>query len=244
MEIANKAHSTVEIASAMADIKRVQANDYAPEQKLWHRCAARLSAHGLDLRQLSAQWAERQKLKLTTFEARAGFDRLCQRGCVTQVLAAIVALLRHGPEIKTAWTHFMGNAETRQKTIRGLEKTAQMLEDIWGEFIEAENENELAGTLCANGPPFPFAPGRRTALSRPILEFCRIDYQRLRNALTWRSLPVSPRQLCKTGHREVPRFGNFPACWPISLDLSITMRLLSACGVFAITSAWTPTTRI
>ena len=127
----------------MADIKRVHANVYASEQQLWHRCAARLSAHGLDLRQLSAQWAERQKLKLTTFEARDGFDRLCQHGCVPQVLAAIVALVRHGPDIKTAWTHFMGDAETRRKTIRSLEKTAQVLEGIWGGFIETEDESEL-----------------------------------------------------------------------------------------------------
>jgi hypothetical protein len=106
---------------------------------LWEAYGLILRARGFDPGQASAEWAARQAQKLTTIEARVAFGRLCECGCVPQVLAAILALLHHAPGFKTLWEELLGNRRERQRVVRNLLKTSGMLEDTFGGFIAAEN---------------------------------------------------------------------------------------------------------
>jgi hypothetical protein len=130
----------LEVPSAPSDLEKVRPGDYEAEQKVWDAFAEILRAKGLDPGKASAKWAEGQAKKLTTMEARNAFERLCAQGCVPQVLATILVLIRYAPGIETYWTQIMGHAQDRQKASRSLEKTARTLEGLLAEIVNMENE--------------------------------------------------------------------------------------------------------
>lgn len=100
-EIVSDAYDT-ERTKRMAEIEKVQLIAYEAVPMLWRECASALRVQGVHLGQISADRAERQKQKPTSCEARKGFDRLCERGRVPQVLPAVLILVRDGPELRAA----------------------------------------------------------------------------------------------------------------------------------------------
>lgn len=124
----------------MTDVEKIQTNDYEPQQKLWDAFAELFRAKGLDPGKAIADWAERQAKKLTTIDARKAFRRLCEHGCVPQVLVTILAVIRHAASIEAYSTLVLGHVQDRQRASRSLEKAARALESLLSELMRTENE--------------------------------------------------------------------------------------------------------
>jgi hypothetical protein len=87
--------------------------------------------NGLNLEELWAAWAEREKQRLPSPGAHTDFDELCNSGCMPRVLASIIALIRYAPQINEWWDQTLGNVKANLKLVSLLEKTATALESFY-----------------------------------------------------------------------------------------------------------------
>jgi len=126
----------------MGDTDRSELGKFEAGQALWDAHRKILLKRGVDLDKAFAEWAERQGQKLASPGARTDFAELCRHGCTPQVLAAIIALFRFAPRVERLWAEMIGHPRKRQKVTRALEKAASMLEEVFGEFIAAEDESQ------------------------------------------------------------------------------------------------------
>ena len=83
-----------------------------------------IQKRGHDIDQLLRDWTQKQIAKLASPGARADFAELSASGCVPQLLAALLALLRWSPTMESFWQQLYGNPEKRRAVVRSLEKTA------------------------------------------------------------------------------------------------------------------------
>jgi len=99
-----------------------------PVRQLWEVYAKILEKRGYDADQLLRDWAQVQKAKLASPGAREDFDALSAGGCVPQILAALLALLRWSPTMESFWQQLYGNPLKRTTVVKSLEKTALALD--------------------------------------------------------------------------------------------------------------------
>lgn len=123
------------------------------ERTLWSAFRDTHLAKGINVDQEFAQWAAEQTKGLPSPGAREDFNELCQGGCTSQVLAAIVALMRDSPGLEIFWETVIGSPPKRQKAIRTLERAAATVEEIFGGFIAMADQNAATFTKMGRIPP-------------------------------------------------------------------------------------------
>jgi len=95
---------------------------------------------GIDLDKFLANFAAYVAHRLASPGARTDFEKLCQSGCVPQVLAAIVVSLRAFPQMERFWIEIVCRPDRRQRATRVLEKAVSMIEEVFEDFIAIEDE--------------------------------------------------------------------------------------------------------
>jgi len=128
----------------MTGTDKPKIEDLADEQALWNTYRELRRRRGINVDQLFPEWAAEETQKLASPGAREDFAELCKGGCLPQVLAAIIVLLRFSPLLERFWAEMVGSPDNRQKATRTLEKAASTLEDLFGGFIASEDENQRA----------------------------------------------------------------------------------------------------
>lgn len=113
-------------------------------RQLWEAYADILKKRRYDLDQLVRDWAQNQRTKLSLPGAQTDFDELTASGCVAQILAALLALLKWSPKMQDFWTQTYGNPKNRKRVIRSLERAASELEQLWSFTTDPENEKAEA----------------------------------------------------------------------------------------------------
>jgi hypothetical protein len=111
-----------------------------PVQELWVLSSRFLKKRGYDIDRLLGEWTESQLEKLTSPGARTDFGELTADGCVREVLAVLLALLRWSPNIEEFWGKVYGSSAGRRRTRRALTKAAAALEELFSFPISLEDE--------------------------------------------------------------------------------------------------------
>ena len=119
-------------------------------RRLWEANTRILGKRGYDLNQIVGDWAQRQEAQLLTPGAGDDFRELAAKGCVRQILAALLALLKWSPRVEVFWKQLYGNLEQRRRTRRSLEKASSMLADLFRFTIPLEDD-EFAEGLAETG---------------------------------------------------------------------------------------------
>ena len=138
----------------MTKADKPKIEELAEGQAFWNTYRELRLAKGINVDQVFVEWAEEQAQRLTSPGAREDFVELCKDGCTPQVLAAIVALLRHSPRLETFWQMMVGPLENRRKTVQALEKAAATLEEVFGDLIATEDEEQRATFTKIGRIPF------------------------------------------------------------------------------------------
>jgi hypothetical protein len=128
----------------MSDTGKHELDRVEAAQALWDAHRKVLRASGIDLDKASAEWAAKEAQKLASPGARSDFAELRRHGCIPQVLAAIIVLFRFSPRAERLWAEMVGRPDKREKVTRALGKAAAILEDVFGELIDAEDESQRA----------------------------------------------------------------------------------------------------
>lgn len=132
--------------------------DLDAESELWDTYRLLLSRRGGDLQKIAAAWADKQAQFLPSPGARMDWLELCEKGCASEILALIIALLRYTPLIQRFWAETVGEAQNRQATIRALENAASALEVLFAEWKNSyAKEQEKAVESVGHVPPLRIA---------------------------------------------------------------------------------------
>ena len=115
-------------------------DEYSAEQSVWDMHRKLLLARGIDPR----DWAAKRANKLESLDARTSFVELVNNGCTPEVLAGIFAFFQYSPLLERIWNEMVGNPNKRQSVSRAVEKAASMIEDVFRDFIAAEDESMRA----------------------------------------------------------------------------------------------------
>jgi hypothetical protein len=138
----------------MTEIGKPKIEELADEQALWSAYRELRRTRGINVDLVFPEWAAEEAQKLPSPGARQDFDELCKDGCLPQVLAAIIVLIRFSPLLETFWAEMVGSSDNRQKATRNLEKAAATLEGLFGGLIASEDENQRAEFLKIGRLPF------------------------------------------------------------------------------------------
>lgn len=125
----------------MDQIRKTVDEQTDPVRQLWEVYAKILEKRGYHADQLLRDWTQVQKAKLASPGAQEDFDELSAGGCVPQVLAALLALLRWSPTMESFWQQLYGNPSKRTAVVKSLEKTALALERLFSFAIALEDED-------------------------------------------------------------------------------------------------------
>jgi len=125
----------------MGDIEQPKPEIVNPAQDLWDTYRQIMLAKGLNIEEVLAAWTAKEKQRLASPGARDDFDELCQAGCVPQVLALIIALIRYAPQLGEYWNVLFGDLDKREKTLRSLERASEAFQDLFGNLVSRENED-------------------------------------------------------------------------------------------------------
>jgi hypothetical protein len=158
-------------------------------QNLWKVYSEISSTHGLDVRDRLKQWTAQEEERLPSPGARADFKELCANGCVAEILAILLALLRWSPQFEDFWSKLCGSPKDRRRVRRNLEKTAKAIEALFALPIYFEDE-EVISKLSKIGR---ISPGRLASELRA--------YAKLLNFMD-----IIPRE---TQTRSLADFGKF-----------------------------------
>jgi hypothetical protein len=130
----------------MEQIRRAEDERADAVRQLWEVHAEILKKRGYDLDHLLKDWTQKQISKLISPGARVDFDELSASGCIPQVLAALLALLKWSPTMENFWAQLYGNPEKRKAVVKSLEGTASAVERFFTFIITYEDE-EVAAKL-------------------------------------------------------------------------------------------------
>jgi hypothetical protein len=125
-------------------------------QNLWNVHCEILGKHGVDLPSVIKQWTVQQEERLPSPGARTDFRELCANGCVAEILAIFLALLRWSPQFEDFWSKLYGSPNDRRRVRRNLEKTAKLIEGLFAFLISLEDD-EVISKLSKIGR---ISPGR------------------------------------------------------------------------------------
>jgi hypothetical protein len=123
-----------------ADIPRIE--ELGAELSFWNAFCEPRRAKGYDPDLVLKEWAAEQQKSLTSPGPREEFAELCKDGCLPQALALLLAMLRYSPKLETFWVEMVGSPDKRDKTALTLERAAQTLESLFGDFVASENEGD------------------------------------------------------------------------------------------------------
>jgi hypothetical protein len=110
-------------------------------QDLWNVHCEIWSSRGVDLPHAFKQWASKQEEALPSPGARGDFKELCANGCVTEILAILLAFLRWSPKFEDFWSRLYGNPNDRRRVRKNLEKTAKAMEGLFELIIRFEDDD-------------------------------------------------------------------------------------------------------
>src|SRR5258708_5233850 len=110
-------------------------------QNLWNLHCEILLKRDVDLPATLKQWANKQRIELPWPGARDDFKELCEKGCVTEILAILLASLRWSPKFEDFWSRFCGNPNDRRRVRKNLEKTAKAMEGLFELIIRFEDDD-------------------------------------------------------------------------------------------------------
>lgn len=128
----------------MSDIKQAKPTIVEAAQNLWDRYQQIMLAKGLNIGEALAGWTAKQRERLALPGAQCDFDELCGAGCSPQILALLLAFIRHSPELGAVAKVAVGNPKKRAKTLRSLQNASAAFEDIFGVLLTAEDEETRA----------------------------------------------------------------------------------------------------
>lgn len=123
-----------------ADIPRIE--ELGAELRFWNNYRELRRAKGFDPDLVLREWAAEKERSLTSPGPREEFAELCKHGCLPQVLALLVTLLRYSTLLETFWSEMVGNPDNRDKATRALENAAQTLEGLFGDVLASEKEGK------------------------------------------------------------------------------------------------------
>lgn len=98
-------------------------------QSAWGTFRQLTTEDGVTLEAAWSRWAEVQKQGLPSPGAQTDFIELCQAGCVPELLASILWLIRFAPRMNEMWSQTLGRTEKRQKALLSLAKAAEAVKD-------------------------------------------------------------------------------------------------------------------
>jgi hypothetical protein len=110
-------------------------------QNAWDTFRQLTTEDGVSLEVAWSKWAETQKQGLLSPGAQAVFSELCQAGCVPEILASILTLIRFAPRLNEWWQETLGRSDERQKALLLLEKAAKALKACYGELPAPSTAN-------------------------------------------------------------------------------------------------------
>jgi hypothetical protein len=125
----------------MSDIDPPKPEIVNPMQELWDLYRQTGLAKGFDFGEILAAWTTKEQQRLASPGARDDFDQLCKAGCVPQVLALIIAIIRFSPQLSEFFEVLLGNPDKREKTLRSLERASEAFQDLFGNLLTRENED-------------------------------------------------------------------------------------------------------
>ncbi|MGH9438239.1 MAG: hypothetical protein ACRD22_10170 [Terriglobia bacterium] len=117
-----------------------RAEDLADELDWWKKLREMRQAKGLDVAQFIDESASEVEHGLHSPGGKEDFAELCEAGCLSKGLAALVFVLQRVPVFESVWTELVGDPANRVKTAASLEIAAQTLEKLYGAFIESETQ--------------------------------------------------------------------------------------------------------
>jgi hypothetical protein len=123
-------------------------------ENLWKSYSTIYQNRGIDLARLITDWTTGEVEKLPIPGARLDFWELCDLGCRTELLVAIIALVRLGPEVEKFWKWVVGGPYQREKLKRDLERAARTLDQMFDELTTDESE-QLKAALARTGQMSP-----------------------------------------------------------------------------------------
>jgi hypothetical protein len=124
----------------MTNIERSETEIVNSLQELWDLYRATGLAKGFDIVEILAAWTTKEKERLASPGARDDFNELCTAGCVPQVLALLIALIRFSPKLTEFGKVLVGNPAKREKTWRSLERASEAFQDFFGDLLTLEDE--------------------------------------------------------------------------------------------------------
>lgn len=137
----------------MSNIEQL-ASGITDMQSAWDTFRQQAAQNGIRFEEAWAKWAEEQKERLALPGPQADFTELCQAGCVPEILASILAMIRFAPRIDEFWQETLGRTDQRRKAILSLEKAAEALKSYYAEFaVEANASTTKEVTKPKHGWP-------------------------------------------------------------------------------------------
>lgn len=113
-------------------------------QDLWNAHCGILLKRGVDFPSVLKEWATQQEERLASPGARSDFEELRLNGCVPEILAILVALLRSSPTLQEFWTKVYGSPGDRRRLSKQLEKTAKLVEALFSFTIGLEDDEYVS----------------------------------------------------------------------------------------------------
>ncbi|MGH2510550.1 MAG: hypothetical protein ACRDHZ_24510 [Ktedonobacteraceae bacterium] len=126
----------------MVQTEKPRIEELTDELAFWNTFREVRRAKGMDIARLLTEWAAELQQGLPSPGAREEFAELCEAGCISQGLAALVLLLRYAPSLDQFWTGLVGQPSNRVKATHAIENAAQTLEVLyagvlaWGSEVE------------------------------------------------------------------------------------------------------------
>lgn len=111
-------------------------------QSAWDAFRQLTTEDGVTLEAAWSRWAEVQKQGLQSPGAQTDFIELCQAGCVPELLASILWLIRFASRVNELWSQTLGRADKRQKALVSLAKAAEALKEYYREFQVPGSANQ------------------------------------------------------------------------------------------------------
>jgi hypothetical protein len=128
----------------MSDLEQIPSH-FTDMQSAWDTFRQLSTPDGVRLEEAWATWAEEQRQRLALPGAQTDFDELCQDGCVQEILASILALIRFAPKISELWQATLGRTDKREKLMLSMEEAATALEDYYAGLATTGNSKTTTG---------------------------------------------------------------------------------------------------
>ena len=111
-------------------------DEFQEIREFWAVFCSIHSTKGLDLPLLVHRWIETTRESLSKRAAEISFDELCAAGCSPVSLTIALSAIRISERAAEKWRDTIGSTRQRDKIIRTLKKSADVLEAVNERFID------------------------------------------------------------------------------------------------------------